>query len=32
MGNVGLVVLLELYVLKNLLVSQAPVSVNTVGH
>ena len=31
MGNVGLVVLFELYVLKNLPVSQAPVSVNTMG-
>jgi hypothetical protein len=31
MGNVGLIVVLELYVFKNLPVSQAPVSVNTMG-
>jgi len=31
MGNVELIVLLELYVFKNLPVSQAPVSVNTMG-
>ena len=31
MGNVGLIVLLELYVFKNLPVSQASVSVNTMG-
>ena len=30
-GNVGLIVLLELYVFKNLPVSQASVSVNTMG-
>ena len=31
MGNVGLIVLLELYVFKNLPVSRAPVSLNTMG-